>query len=293
MFRSTAACAVTWALALSACQHRPVYSAARYQTIDTALPSGISGLALDEHGHLWAIPEREPVVAEIVLEDLRAHITLHPLDGIPRELDTEEIAYLGHGQFAIGVEAHDRPFAAVFIGALRSDGHIVVKQGYSFDSATLGVELVANNGVEALCGSGSQLLVGVETAGRTSTGTRFAPLVRIHGRTIKVQRLQLTSDNGKLSALSCGAEEDGAVELLAIERDFGVTRILRAESRAKETDVPSTIVLDLWPLLRGRYASTLNLEGIVRLHDGRIVVVNDNVGAGLGGPTRLMIFTPE
>jgi len=257
------------------------------------LPAGISGISVDEHEHLWAIPERQPVVAEIVLEASRPTVALHPLEGVPRDLDTEAIAYLGDGHFAIGAEAHDRPFAGVFLGTLRADGHIVVAPAYTFDSAMLGIELRRNNGVESVCGVGRQLLVGIESTGRTDTGARFAPIVRIGNGTSVVQRLHLTTETGKLSALACGAPHDGEIELLAIERDFGVTRILRATSRANEPEIEPTVLLDLWPLLRDRYAGKVNLEGIARLRDGRIVVVNDNEGAGLGGPTRLMLFTPR
>lgn len=276
----------------ASCHHPAAYSATRYRTVEADVPAGISGLALDEHGHFWAIPERDPVVAEIVVTGERATIALHPLDGVPRELDTEAITYLGAGRFAIGVESHDRPYAGVYRGELRADGHIVVAPAYEFDSAALGIDLRANNGVESLCAAGAELIVGIESTGVTAAGERFAPIVRIDGATNAVQRLHLTTANGKLSSLACHPTGDGVVELLAIERDFGVSKILRVVSHPDDVDLVPTVVLDLWPLLRDRYQGRINLEGIVRLPDGRIVVVNDNQGPGLEGPTRLMFFDP-
>ena len=46
---------------------------------------------------------------------------------------------------------------------------------------------------------------------------------------------------------------------------------------------------DLGPALDNR----LNLEGIARLADGRLVAVNDNQGAVISGPSELIVFHPR
>jgi hypothetical protein len=175
-------------------------------------------------------------------------------------------------------------------GQLGTDGHIVVVPGFSLTSEEIGVALRANHGVEALCGTGAEVVVGIETTGVLRSGARYAPIVRVSGGARVVQRLELTTERGKLSALSCAVAANGNLDLLAIERDHGVTRILRARSRSDQLVIRPEVVVDLWPMIHQRFNEKLNLEGIARLRDGRIVVVNDNQGSGLGGPTWLFIF---
>ena len=43
-------------------------------------------------------------------------------------------------------------------------------------------------------------------------------------------------------------------------------------------------------MVRDRYNERLNLEGIVQLADGRWVLVNDNQGTNVEGPTKLFVF---
>lgn len=289
--RAVVVCAATLSCLL-ACHHRTKVHAGDFDQVTADLPPGISDLAVDERDHLWAIAEREPVVVEIVIAGTppAATVVRHALDGVPDGVDTEAIAYLGEGRFAIGTEGHDQPSAGVLFGQLGADGHMVLQPGFSVTSETLGIELRKNHGVEALCGTKATLAVGIETAGVVHHGHRYAPFVRVSGDSQVVQRLLLTTKNGKLSALTCTVSADGTIDLLAIERDYGVTRLLRAKARADQLEIRPEVVVDLWPMIRKRFAKKLNLEGIVRLRDGRIVVVNDNEGSGLGGPTWLFIF---
>src|SRR6185436_11229475 len=61
-------------------------------------PPGMSDLTVDDRGVLWAISERDRVVLEIELGKPPVH---HALDGVPDGIDTEGIAWLGDGRFAI------------------------------------------------------------------------------------------------------------------------------------------------------------------------------------------------
>jgi len=266
-----------------------------FDQIRTDLPPGTSDLTLDEHEHLWAIAERAPMVAEIVITGSppTATIVRHPLDGVPAGVDTEALAYLGNGRFAIGTEGHDEPSAQVLFGQLGPDGHIALTPGFSISSEMLGVQLRKNHGVEALCGTRADLVVGIETVGVLASGARYAPIVRVREHARVVQRLLLTTDRGKLSALTCTISKDGTVDLLAIERNYGVTRLLHAQARIDQQDIRPEVVVDLWPMIHARFHEKLNLEGIARLRDGRIVLVNDNEGKGLDGPTWLFVFRPH
>jgi hypothetical protein len=100
----------------------------------------------------------------------------------------------------------------------------------------------------------------------------------------------LTSDQGKISALFCTFSPDGTADVLAIERHYGVSRIISFTAPPDATDITPKVALDLWPIVRDRYHEKLNLEGIVKLADGRWVLVNDNQGANVEGPTKLFVF---
>jgi hypothetical protein len=68
--------------------------------------------------------------------------------------------------------------------------------------------------------------------------------------------------------------------VIAIERHFGVSRIIHFTLG----DRAATVVRDLVELAAGR-----NFEGIARLPDGRIALVNDNQYKTIDGPSQLVI----
>lgn len=267
-----------------------------FDELEVALPPGTSDLSLDDHGHMWSIAERDREIDEIALTEapLGVTITKHLLDGVPDGLDTEALAWLGEGTFAIGTEGQDDPTASVMHGQLQPNGRITVTPEMALTSEQLGVALTVNHGAEGMCGHGDDLIVGIESFATLPSGSRWSPLVRIHaGRVIAVQRVMLTSDHGKISALSCTFAADGTADVIAIERHFGVSRIITFTSPAAAGDITPKIALDLWEIVRDRYHEKLNLEGIVKLADGRWVMVNDNQGATVDGPTKLFVFHPR
>jgi hypothetical protein len=178
-------------------------------------------------------------------------------------------------------------------GTLQPNGHIAVTPGISLTNQELGVTLTVNHGAEGLCGRGDDLLVGIESFATLPNGSRWSPLVRIHaGAVVGVQKLLLTSDKGKISALSCQFAADGTAEVVAIERHYGVSRIITFTAKGTG-DITPQVALDLWPVVRDVYHEKLNLEGIVKLGDGRWVMVNDNQGAHVEGTTKLFVFHPR
>lgn len=260
------------------------------------LPPGISDLSLDDRGHLWAVPERDRVVLELALEGapLAARDTEHPLDGVPDGIDTEAIAWLGDHRFAIGTEGQEEATASVMFGELRADGRIALTRTLRLTEADLRVELLPNRGVEGICGAGDDVIAAIESVGTLADGTRYAPLVHIHAEKVTaVTRLLLTSKTGKISALFCTFAADGTAQVLAIERHFGVSRILTFALPPTAAEVAPAIAVDLSSIVHERYRDKLNLEGIVRTPDGRWILVNDNQAAFVEGATRLFVFHPR
>ena len=275
------------AVALAACSHDrgPIdREAARgvFEEKRIDAPPGMSDLTLDDRGVMWAIAERDRVVLELTLGKPPIR---HPLDGIPAGIDTEGLAWLAPGQFAIGTEGADAPTASIVFAELRGD-RLVATRTRPLTSSELGVDLIINHGIEALCGRPDELLAACETVGKLPDGTRFAPIVRLRGDTTSLAKLRLTTDRGKISAMTCTLAADGTAQVLAIERHYGVSRILNFSIGRDDREVTPTVLIDLQPILH----DALNLEGIVRLPDGRMVAINDNQGATVQGPTELLVF---
>lgn len=268
---------LSFAFALGCGSHHGDVDRTRFDAVyPLSGPPGISDLAIDDHGTLWAIPERDHVVLEI--DKPGGNVVSHPLDGIPDGTDTESLVWLSPGHFAIGTEGQDEPTASVLAAELRPDGHIVVTATHLLTDDALGVKLKPNHGAEGMCGRGDDVLVAIEERGTLPDGARYAPLVHMHAGTITgVAKLRLTTDTGKISALACTTPDD----VYAVERHYGVHRILHFS----DPDKP-TVVLDLDPILHG----SRNIEGIARLPDGRFVLVNDNQTSKVEGPTELLVL---
>ncbi|MCX5744414.1 MAG: esterase-like activity of phytase family protein [Proteobacteria bacterium] len=262
--------------------------------LDARTPPGLSALALDDHQIAWTIPERVRVLVELRVPASPVTVigtTEYPLDGIPDGVDTESLAWLAPGKFAIGLEGQDVPRAAVAFAERRGERFVVT----SIRELDLGMEMQKkmqkNHGAEGLCGTADDLLVAIEEPGALPDGGRYAPLVRIthtpDGDRQTIYKLQLGSATGKISSLDCTTVGD----ILAIERHYGVSRIVRFTVPPAPTDAPlvETLVTDLAPILR----DSLNLEGIAQLPDGRMLVVADNQGADVSGPDYVLVFPPR
>lgn len=268
---------------LAACGH-PAQAPDRSKFDELVLdsPPGVSDLTLDDRGTLWAIPERDRFVLEIALP--AGTVTRHPLDGVPPGLDTESLTWLGPGHFAIGTEGEHAATASVLYAEARGD-RVVVTSERPITDAEAGVQLAVNHGAEGLCGRGDDLLVGIEEVGHEGSA-RWAPIIHLHGGVAQTSRLRLTSSTGKVSALSCTFAADGSAEAYAIERHYGVSRLLHFRVAAKPGEIVPEVVVDLDAIFHGAY----NLEGLARLPDGRFVLVNDNQSRTIEGPTALFFL---
>ncbi|HEY1547611.1 MAG TPA: hypothetical protein VGG28_07320 [Kofleriaceae bacterium] len=286
---------VYFAFVVAACgKHDRVEPAAAAQIFDQEIvlptvPPGESDLTLDGSGHIWAIAERDRFASELVLAGSNVTVVEHAVDGVPDGNDTESIAWLGGSNFVLGIEGQETTTAGVLFAELRPDGHLVVTSTRDLTNAELGVTLQKNHGSEAICGSGDDIVVGIEERGTFPDGSKWAPLVRIKTGRLKLAKLHLTTGTGKLSALDCRFAADGSVDFVGIERHFGVERILHGVLAAGATEVTPTLVQDLAPAIGDKY----NLEGIARLPDGRIALINDNQSKTIDGPTKLLLLKPR
>lgn len=275
-----------WVLVgLLGCERGPIdREAARgvFEEMPIEAPPGMSDLTIDDRGRIWGIAERDRQVIEL---ELGKPPIRHALDGVPVGTDTEALAWLGDGRFAIGIEGADVPTAGIMFAELRGD-RLVATRTRTLTNTELGVKITVNHGIEALCGRSDELLAACETVGTLPDGTRWAPILRMRGDALTLTKLRLTTAKGKISALHCTVADDGTAQVLAIERHFGVSRILRFTIKRDDVEVTPTLEIDLQPILH----DALNLEGIVRLPDGRLVTINDNQGRTAKGPTELLVF---
>ncbi|MBX3269318.1 MAG: esterase-like activity of phytase family protein [Sandaracinaceae bacterium] len=250
------------------------------QTIASAV-DGLSGLAIDGRGVPIAVAERG--TALVALEASPRTIAL---EGVPSGLDTESIAWLGGARFALGTESMDtrRDGDPIFVVEVEGARARVVDR-IELPYAVLGVTAEENRGIEGLCFvPGPDVLVAAMENVVVERGARHAPLgVRRGGGAWARALVALSSETGKLSALSCRAN-DAAIEVFAIERHYGVMRVLSFElPSTPDARVTPRVALDLAGLLDG----DPNLEGLA-LEGETLLLVTDNHHGRRTGPSELV-----
>jgi hypothetical protein len=286
------------ALALAACPRPPASAPAELAAggvhripIDVGDAHGLSGLALAGDGALWTVAERAQAAFRLELDLAASPPTVRSIrrwdiDGLPPGVDLESLAALPGGGFLIGTEGR----GGVRAHRVEPAGDRLAVRGPPVEvtRAALGVKAGGNQGFEAACAVPGRVVLGIEAVGTDRQG-RWAPLVIVTGEpgdpaaTTTVRRLRLTTRTGKLSALDCWSE-GGRLRVVAIERHFEVTRVLGFELDDGTGAVVPTLIRDLEPVLHG----ALNLEGIVRLPDGRLLAVVDNHYGRVTGPAELV-----
>ncbi|HJL04201.1 MAG TPA: SdiA-regulated domain-containing protein [Polyangiaceae bacterium LLY-WYZ-15_(1-7)] len=238
--------------------------------------TGLSGLTVDGEGALWAVPEDARSLLRI--DPRTGAIRTIPLRGVPEGAETESITWLEGRRFALGTERGEDGRSGddiLVVAVLEDAAHVQERILYPYGLWSL--EGDHNTGIEGLCHVDGALFVAAEVVG-LDRGRRFAPLAR-RGRNGQwtTYRLWLTTVEGKLSALACRPAGPDAVELFAIERHFGTTRVLRARVSVASTlgeDVQPEVLADLDGWIREQDPSP-NFEGIALL-PGRLVLVLDN-----------------
>ena len=233
---------------------------------------GLSGLTEDGHGNLWAVSEGQELVR---IEASTGSIDRFVVEGLPKEAEPEAIVWVDRNQFLIGTEtdASQRKADPLVLLEMVGDRARPVVQSMC-DYGMWGLLASSNRGVEGLCRVGDKVVVGTELV-QVVGKRRYAPVALFDLRTgaWNAFMVQLTSDDGKLSALACKAE-GSEIDVRAIERHFDVSRLIKFRislSPIKEK-VHATVVADL----DAPGHPDVNLEGLVWRRDGSIVVVSDN-----------------
>ncbi len=287
---------LVWAALLfgaAACSRHAGHPLPKRQTLAVTGVNGLSGLARDAAGRLWMAPERDP---RLVVREPGGALRTVPLDGVPPGLDIESITWLADGRLALGTEGNVAPSgteasgpALILLARSTGDGAAarVVVSGppIELDPAPWGLRVRENQGVEGLCRAGNALVAALETVGQDAGG-RFAPLGVYDFATQRwrAYHLRLTSATGKLSALACWARGDG-IMLLAVERHFGVLRLLSATVLAPSGDIAPRVIANL-----DDFASQtkLNVEGLETGDGGSLLMVIDNQYKTITGANELL-----
>ncbi len=189
--------------------------------------TGLSDLALDPDGRIWAVAEGVRVALRV--DRPGAAPVAVPLVGVPEELDVEGMAWLDRERVALATESDQgaRKSDALFIARLTDRGIEVVERR-DLDYSIWPLDPIGNQGMEGLCRAGSALVASVETV-IANPEERFAPIA-LHdlatGRWTPLL-VRLTTRTGKISALACTLRRDRSIDVLAIERHFEVARLIR------------------------------------------------------------------
>jgi len=288
----------------SGCGKQPTIDKQRAAALFVEVPvetaNGLSGLAADYGGALWAVAERDARAYRITLDAaLAPTLETFEVRGVPEGTDLEGMAVLDREpvptHFALGTEGQLDGKATVLL-AERQGQVITVTRVVDLPADAVGIDLKQNQGAEGVCGDGDTLFVAIEGAG-VDNGKRWAPVVRVvGGQVTQLYRVWLTSKQGKLAGLDCRVAADGSASVLAIERHFEVTKVLHftlfaskaGGSGIARSDLLPEVALDLSPVLR----SGLNLEGIAWTEDGRVAAVVDNQWTTISGKSELLVFKP-
>jgi hypothetical protein len=250
--------------------------------------SGLSGLTTDGEGHLWTVSERDWALVEF---HEGAVVRTVQLPKLGDEVDIEAITWMGGQRFALGTERDvERQVDDVIEVTVRGET-AVVSQRWSLSYAPLGLEPEPNEGIEALCALGEDwlLAIGEPVVTDPDSGIRRAPMWRTttSGKGVTHGWLELTSDEGKIAALACRPLGDEAFQIIAIERHFGVMRVVGFDlfgSDPAGSRHQAMLHVELVDELDGKP----NLEGITFGPDKAIWLVVDNAWRRVRGPNELV-----
>jgi uncharacterized protein YjiK len=251
---------------------------------------GLSGLTSDENMDLWTIQERRQHLLRMQSTPEGFKTQSLPIIGIPQEIDLEAITYLGEQTFALGSEseATERNDDKVYIVEINNDEAQVTKI-ISIPYHHWNTQPESNHGIEALCYAEQQLIVGIEKVFEEN-GQRYAPLLLYSLQTAQAHplRLKLTTTKGKISAMACRhLPQEERIEIFAIERHFGIGRILKF-SIDKNLKISSVeIVYDFAPEIK----DLPNIEGISFGRNGELYMISDNNFGRITGPTKVIKLT--
>ncbi len=256
--------------------------------------AGVSGLTADGSGTLWAVSERPPQLLALAYEGDK--LTLGgpplPLTGLDPELEAEAIAAIGDHEFVVGTERVGKRSSDQLLWIKVSRGRARVVNVIAIPYGLWAMAAKDNQGIEGVCFAAGRLVVAVEAVLRQET-KRYAPIAvyDVAAGTWRAARLALSTRRGKISGLACAKRGQDRIDVLAIERHFGIARLLRfsipgallkAQSPEPMT-LTAKVQLDLHPFVK----PLPNFEGLA-LRGNRMFVVTDNHYQTVTGPTYLL-----
>jgi hypothetical protein len=262
-----------------------------------AFMNGLSGLTIDPASTLWAVPETERVLVPMVQEGAKLRLRQKPIEivGIDRTLDIESIAAVSDTEFIVGTEGPGTRTKDKLFWLKLQSGRVRVVKAISVDYGLWKIEAAHNQGIEGLCYTNNHLVVAAEPVFAVK-GKRYAPiaLYQIAAERWYPARLSLTTKSGKISALDCRMSQDNTLSVLAVERHYGVARVLRFTLPTNTTPAAAEQLATLSPRIERDLAQLIdplpNFEGIAqRAND--VFLVTDNDHAGIIGPTILLKFS--
>ena len=232
---------------------------------------GLSDLATDPQGRLWAVAERP---AALVRVDASGVVVLK-ITGLPEGVEPEALAIDADGAMRVGTEGEgsraDDGIYPITVGAGTAEAH----DREAFPWAPWGLMAADNQGIEAMCAGKERWVAGEPVL--TDAGRREAPLARWTRQGWQALRLPLQTSEGKISALACDPDDS----LWAIERHYEELELLQVTVAPDGGVTVSRCGIPTW--LR---AANANWEGLA-VDGDELVWVSDNQNATVSGPTRL------
>lgn len=279
----------------------PAVAVAAHALADRELP-GLSDLAERPGGGRVAIAERNRAL--VLLDGSPVAVTAAvPLVGVPDDVDIEALSFLDRQRAVLGTERHTdgRDDDALLLATEVTAAGVVqwqAQQVHKIPYRLWNLKASSNHGIEGLCvlPGAATVLAAVEHVEQRGAA-RLAPLGALDWQTGQWTPywLQLTSGDGKPSALWCEIQPDGAVQLWLIERHYGTSRIVRA-LLPPGLAAGSTLQLTVWLDLATSLSFLPNWEGLIRTDNQTVELLSDNAsGAVVRGPgyfLRLQRTTP-
>lgn len=268
----------------------PAVAVTAHALADRDLP-GLSDLAERPGGGRVAVAERNRALVLLDGTPVTVSATV-PLLGVPDDVDIEALTFLDRQRAVLGTERHtdQRDDDALLLATEVTAASGVkwqVQTGHKIPYRLWNLQASSNHGVEGLCAlpGAATVLAAVEHVEQRGAA-RLAPLGVLDwnaGRWTPYW-LQLTSKDGKPSALWCEVQPDGAVQLWLIERHYGTSRIVRAVL-PPGLAAGATLQLSVWLDLAGNLSFLPNWEGLIRVDDQTVELLSDNAsGEVVRGP---------
>lgn len=259
---------------------------------------GLSGLTMDDAFTLWAVPEDDRVLLPLRFQAGKLTIGAKPVKiiGVDGDLDIESVAFIGPTEFVIGTEgAGERPSDKIFWLKVHG-GQARITKTLIFSYVPWSINAKNNQGIEGICYINDQLVVAGEPVALVK-GKRYAPLGRYDMKTgiWYFSRLHLTTKSGKISALSCRMKQPARLEVFAVERHYGIARILSFSLVLRPAEIDHHLPMDVFAKVifdfSEAFDSIPNCEGLV-FHQGRFFLITDNHHTIVVGPTYLIQYSP-